>query len=298
MKKLSFKMTLKDRDAWIGRSFILPWLIGFLYFFLYPMIESIIYSFGKISFEESGISLEFVKFENYIYLLAKDPDYIRQMVESFVNLAYELPIISIYSLFIAIILNQKFKGRVFARVLFFMPVIVASGVVIEMLKKNGMNTTLGRTMNAYIYQDEGIQQLMQQYGFNQSIIDFTSQLVNRIFDISWKSGIQILLYLAGLQTIPASYYEVSQLEGASAWETFWKVTFPIVSPVSLVCVIYTVIDSFTYKSNPVMVNIYNAFSELRIGQSEAGSWLYFLIIFIVLGAIIGLLSRVVFYNEE
>lgn len=170
--------------------------------------------------------------------------------------------------------------------MFFLPVIIASGVVIEILTKTGMSTTvnLGSQSNIFTFQEESaIIKILNQSGLSQTVITYLKSLVSNIFDITWKSGIQILLYLSALQSIPKSYYEVSSMEGATPWEEYWKITFPLLMPMTLVCVVYTIIDSFTYYQNEVMQLIdSNNMASGNAGIGSAISWVYFLIIGIIL----------------
>ncbi len=291
-------MTLEQRDAWTGRLFILPWIIGFLFLFAKPMIQTLIYSFQNIRFGSTGLIGEFIGFENYRYAFAGDPDFIRNMSTALVNLAYEVPIIAIYSLFIAMILNHKFRGRLVARAMFFLPVIIATGIVIQILKNTGMTTTMEEAEETvYLFQSNGFAHYLFEAGLNEKLVMMFSQFVNRIFDISWKSGIQILLYLAGLQTIPRSYYEASDIEGATAWESFWKITFPLISPISVVVIVYTVIDSFTYFENPVMKMI-DQYKTMQVHYSATLTWIYFVIVFIIVGVVMGIISKRVQYMED
>lgn len=291
MKRNAINLTLEQKGSWIGRLFILPWIIGFIFLFIKPMLQSVIYAFSSVRFSAAGFEIEYVAFKNFKELFLIDPNFVRELTGVMINLAYEAPIIVIYSLLMAILLNQQFKGRMLARSLFFLPVIIASGVVIEVLKSTGMSTNVGGKETVYMFQSIGLQHVMRNAGLNDSIVDIISSFVNRIFDTSWKSGVQILLYLAGLQTIPRSMYEASDLEGASGWESFWKITFPLISPITLVCLVYTVIDSFVHPSNAVMLAIDANIAQIRLDYGAAMAWVYFLIVFIVVLIVVKIVSR-------
>lgn len=296
--KKKFKLTLEQKNGLVGYMFISIWLIGFIFFFALPALESFIYSFSNVKVSTSGMQTTFIGYTNFKDALFSDPDYLRQLIGSLKNMVYQVPIIAMFSMFIAIILNQKFKGRTFARVLFFLPVIIASGVCIEILKEAGMSTDINGADTIYLFKATALQDILAQAGINEAVVNYFTSLVNSIFDISWKSGIQILLFLAGLQTVPSSYYEVSSLEGASKWEEFWKITFPLLSPITLVCVIYTIIDSFTYYDNPIMQLIKKSMDALKYGYSAAESWLYFIVIFIILILVSKVIFKNVVYSEE
>lgn len=238
---------------------------------------------------------------NYRYAFLSDPIYIRTWVESLQNMAYEVPIIVIYSLFIAVLLNQKFRGRTLARAIFFLPVIVASGIIMTIFRNDvfASSIRIGNAQAAYIFQSTGLQELLLEAGVHYRIVQYFTEIINRIFDLTWKSGVQILLFLAGLQTIPASLYEASDVEGCTAWEGFWKITFPMISPIILVNVVYSVIDAFTDYSNTIMQMIYNVgYVQLRYAYSATIAWLYFISIFLIIGLVNFILSKKIFYMVD
>ncbi|MDP4118349.1 MAG: sugar ABC transporter permease [Bacillota bacterium] len=275
-------MTLAARSALTGYGFIAIWIIGFLFIFAKPMLLSFIYSFSKVRLGRAAVRTTFIGLRNYKYIFNEDPFYTQNIFGALSTMLYEVPIISIFSMFIASMLNQEFKGRTFARVLFFLPVIIASGVTIQILKEGGMSTTMSTsTDSVYLFQSTALKDLLMSTGFNSKFIETMTSVIDKIFDITWKSGVQILLYLSGLQTIPKSYYEVSSMEGATAWEEFWKITFPMLMPITLVCVIYTIIDSFTYYDNPVMLQIKDSFKALEFGHASAMSIIFCIIIFVL-----------------
>ena len=298
--------SMEKKDARAGFLFICPWLFGFLFLFCRSLIDSIRYSVSDLKLGAFGMRLDFVGMDHYVAAFKSDPFFVENLLKALSRMAYEVPIILFFSLFIAILLNQKFRGRTISRALFFLPVIVASGVVINALKSRaGMNIGVdlqGDVINravdtTFIFQADRLSEVLLQTGLSPRIVEFFTGIVNRVFDLSWKSGIQILVYLTGLQAIPHEYYEVSAIEGASRWEYFWKIVFPTISPYSLVCIVYTVIDSFTYMTNPVMDMVYKTFQELRVGFSAAISWIYFILVFIVVLILFFYASKKVIYSR-
>ncbi len=287
-------MTLAGRDAITGYCFIAIWLIGFLFIFAKPMVETIIYSFSDVKLSPfKGLVTKFAGFKNYNHAFNIDPEFGKNILTALGSMLYEVPIISIFSMFIASILNQEFKGRTVARVLFFLPVIVASGAVIQILREGGMDTTMSNsTDSVYLFQSTALKDILMSSGFPSKLVETITGVIDKIFDITWKSGVQILLYLSGLQTTPKSYYEVSSMEGATGWEEFWKITFPMLMPITLVCVIYTIIDSFTYYDNPVMMQIKEYFMTQDYGISAAMSVVFCIIVFIV----VALVTKTIFRN--
>lgn len=297
------KTTLEKKNAKAGYMFIFPWIIGFIFFFTIPMIKSFIYTFNKIVISPSGFKLQYVGLKNYQKAFTLDPDFIRKLTGSIKNMGYQVPIIVLFSLFIAVILNQKFKGRFLMRSIFFLPVVITSGIVIQILKQDIFAQTLdvgaaaGGTV--YMLRSFNLMEILIKSGLNPGIASVMTNVADNIFDLTWKAGVQILLFLAGLQAISPSLYEAAKVEGATGWEEFWKITFPMVSPIILVNIVYSVIDSFTDYGNTVMQLIYNAANKNMLFEYSATlAWIYFICVFVLLAIIIKLTSKRVFYMVE
>lgn len=297
-KKKNKMNNLRRKEALYGYLFISPWIVGFLALFLRPLISSVKYAFSKVTFTPQGVTTAFVGLENFKSPFSDAYFIPKTFAPGISSFWYEASLVCIFSLFIALLLNQKFRGRTFARALFFLPVIIASGVVIQILRYNGMDTDL-ETENSFVFSSDGLAVLLTSIGFPDGIREMFEQISNRIFDIVWLSGIQIILYLSGLQSIPRSEYEAAQIEGATAWECFWKITWVRVSPMTLVVVIYSIVDSFTNVSNKMIKATYDAYVNGDLGVSSAMGWMMCVIAFVVLVVVGGLISRHVFYvNEE
>lgn len=288
------RLSLTEKNNMVGYGFISIWLIGAIFFFIIPVITTLIYSFSDVTVTKEGMKTAFVGWKNYQQALLINPDFTRNLWESLVAMVGQVPIIVLFSMVIAVILNQNFRGRGVARVLFFLPVIIASGISIQILTQNGMSTDVSGQDTMFMFKATIFPAEMG----SSPVITYLQNLVNQIFNICWKSGIQILLFLSGLQTVPKSYYEVSSLEGATPWEEFWKITFPLLSPFSLLCVIYTIIDTFTDSSNIVMTLIKSAFDGLDYGLSSAMSWVYFVVILLVVLLVQKIIFRNVVYMED
>jgi len=283
-----------------GLLFVLPWIIGFILFFIRPLITSIVYSFQNMELTPQGLKGSFIGWENYFYALYKDPNFIREAVNSFVNMLYGVPLILVYSLFIAILIKNKFPGRGFMRAVTFLPVIIGSGVLMQILKEDVFSQGMrGGVESVYLFTGAGISGLLVELGLGAGLIEVFNNVIARIFDLTWRSGVQVLLFLAGLHTIPSYLYEASSLEGARPWEQFWKVTLPMLTPMMLLNVVYTIIDTFTDYGNSVIMMIYNtAFSQIRFGYSSALAWLYCLAIAIFLGLVYLLLKKRIVYMQD
>ncbi len=292
-KKIRRKTSYERKNELAGLMFVLPWLIGFVFFFAKPFVQAIIFSFNKISFPDGGgISYRFIGAANYMKAFTEDPQFVRDLTESLVSMASRVVIILFFSLFIAMLLNGKFRGRTFFRAVYFLPVIIASGVIIDMLNSNEMaKMLLSGDRNSILFQASGLQKILMSSGFDNSIVTMILNLVNNIFSLSWKSGIQILLFLAGLQTVPKQLYEAASVEGATKWEEFWRVTFPMIIPMILLNIIYTIIDEFTDYTNSVMKLILTYAQSLNIDYSSALALIYFIIIFIVIIIVYFVINR-------
>lgn len=296
MKKRSYA---KQKAIW-GFIYVLPWLLGFVFFFLSPLITSLRYSFSKVAVNASGITITNAGLSNFIEALTVNTKFNRTLSESIINMVVNVPLIVIFSLFLAVLLNQKFFGRAAARSIFFLPVILASGIILQLESSSLLqaaveqNSTMGGMMNALGSVE--LSRMMLQAGVNETIVNYLTGAVDRIYEIVSQSGVQILIFLAGIQTISPSLYEASTMEGATGYEAFWKITFPMVSPLILVNMIYTIIDSFSRNDMTELIRV-TGFTNLNFGLSSAMAWMYFLMIAIILMVSSYIASRRVFYYD-
>lgn len=305
--KTKKRISLKSQSAIAGYLFSLPFLIGFFLFFLFPVVQSIMISFQSVSANDNGMNLKFIGFANYSKLFFKDPEFLKvYLAGTLQTLAINFPSVLLFSFFIAVMLNQKFKGRGFARMLFFLPVIISSGVIMLVQNNQVQAVTMASINSTATSAETGIAQLtdtvmdlIKTIKLNSSIIGFVTDAVSRIYDITIASGVQILIFLAGLQTISPSLYEASKIEGASGWENFWKITFPIISPLILVNAVYTIVDSMSGLSNGLIYKIYStAFINAEYGYSAAMGWIYFIVIILILVIFLGVASKLVYYEND
>jgi ABC-type sugar transport system permease subunit len=199
----------------------------------------------------------------------------------------------IFSFFIAVILNQEFRGRIIMRAIFFLPLITTGGVVMRIISGDGLaQSMMSGTGGSSLFQVTSIQDMLLDSGIPHEITTFIFGFINDIFGLIWKSGIQILLLLAGLQTISPSMYEAASIDGATGWETFWKITLPSLYPVLTLALVYTVIDSFVDTTNPIMNSIISSAQSLNFGVSSALCWVYFAVIAVVVGLIFIILKKI------
>ena len=232
---------LRQRKAVTGYLFISPFIVGFFLFFLYPFTSSVIFSLSKLEMASGGYRLIPVGLANYRHALVVHPTYVRVLLSTIRQMLLEVPLILSFSFLMAAILNQPFKGRTLARVIFFLPVILGAGVVLEIENTDYMTMILKPANRPFFTR---LQQLLLNLRLPAGLINFIIASVNRIPGIIRASGIQILILLAGLQSIPPSLFEAATVEGGTPWQTFWMITFPLMTPILLAVGAYTVIDLY------------------------------------------------------
>lgn len=309
-KKIASLDAKKSRAGWL---FVLPFLLGFVLLYIPMLFQSIQFSFSEITITVGGgYKLDFVGFKNYSDALFTDANFVRILVSSLKQLVLDVPAIVIFSLFMAIILNQKMPGRAVFRAIFFIPVILTTGLIDQIDQSNavmsymgsgGIDTGAADAMGSgnEIISALDVTALLGNMAIGTELVEYVVDIVNNIFNIVNRSGVQMLIFLAGLQSISPAIYESCTMDGATGWETFWKITFPMISPMILVSTVYTVIDSFTSQSNQVMTyigRIYEGTTRNARVLSSAMSWIYFLIVLLLIGAVAALLSLFVFYQRK
>jgi ABC-type sugar transport system permease subunit len=297
-------LTLEGKNARAGYFFILPFFIGFISFMFFPIFESFRMVFSRVTIDimNYGFKMEFTKFANIEYTLMIDAEFNRLLVEELLRMVLIVPAIIIFSLFVALLLNQEFKARGFVRAVFFLPVILSSGVMIGLETNNALLQSIANTIkesNLLKSSVTGVlEQILAAEGAASGFMKYIFRVVNQIYSIAMASGIQIIIFLSALQTIPFSMFEAAKIEGASSWECFWKITFPMVSSLILVNVVYSVVDYFLRTDNKVMEKIFQALiKSLDFGFSAAMAWIYFLIVIIVIGITLSIFSKRVYYYE-
>ena len=284
------RLSVERRIKRVGWLFLLPWLVGLVFFFLIPFIQSVVFSFNRVSIGDTGLDYQFLGWENYRYILFEDADFNRNVLEQISGLAVDIPIILFFSVFVALLLNRKFRGRMFARSLFFLPVIIASGVVTEIIQNDVFVSSVMRA-DTSTFQTEAVSEVLYRLQFSDDLISLFTTVTSQVFDLSWKTGVPILLFLSALQSIPETYFEVASIEGVNTWDAFWKITFPVLLPTCLLVTVYAMVDSFTDMSNQVMKSIVTRFSEVKYGYASASAILYFAAIILVLLLIAALFFR-------
>ena len=291
MKKKKFKMTLTTRNSLKGLVFVAPYILGICAFFIYPICLSL-----KLSVAEEikivGMGVSGFTLEHFIRAFVVDVDFLPAFGESVTQTLTQFPLTIVLSLIIAILLNRDIKCRGLFRVIFFIPFLLGSGEVMQQLLNQGvdravLNVTDGRLIpyNVLAY-------------FGATIIETVETIMGVLVKVLWGSGVQILLFLSGLQSISSSLYEAARIDGATEWEIFWKVTVPMISPMLLLNVVYTVVNSFTDINNPLLtyINQYG-FVNAEFSYSAALGWIYFAFVGLLVALIFGLMAKYIHTNE-
>jgi len=303
-KNDKLSLTLDGKNAITGYLFLLPFLIGFIAFMFFPILESLRMVFSNVRMDPAnhGFSMEFIGLANLMRTLTVDPEFNRFVVEEIGRMLLIVPAIIIFSLFVALLLNQEFKGRGLVRAVFFLPVILSSGVMIGLETNNSLLNSMadiikeGNLMKSSI--TKVLEDVLVAEGAASDFMGYIFQIINQIYDIAMASGIQIIIFLSALQTIPVSMFEAAKIEGATGWECFWKITFPMVSSLILVNIVYSVVDYFLRTDNRVMAKINVAMIRLfQYGFGTAMAWVYFLAVIAIIGVAMGIISKRVYYYE-
>ncbi len=301
-------VSLDRKKARAGWVFVLPFVIGFLVVYLPIIWNSIWMSFHELKIiTGGGYDLIWVGLGNYKYAILTDPSFVQTLLTGLGELLFDIPAILIFSLFMAVLLNQKMAGRAAFRAIFFIPVILSTGImesiegqnILGTMMESGINDGSGGSASTEIITAMDISRLFSSMKIGTELVEYVVDMINNIYDIVNRSGVQMLIFLAGLQSISPAIYEACRIDGATSWETFWKITFPMISPMILVNGVYTIIDSFTTDSNTVMSYISQVYQQTD-GQvrSSAMAWMYFMIVVLIILAVVGIFSAFVFYQKR
>lgn len=289
MKKKKGVEVLKAR---YGFLFTLPWVIGLIVFFAIPIFQSLIYSFSDLSLESGHINFVLKGFKHYHFLLYKEPKYVDNLLSGLKEIFVQVPFILILSFILGILLNNDFKGRIFFRSLYFLPVIIASGVVLKIF----LSAAQGDATEVAVAENVSFgminfSSVLQGLNLPENIMNYLAIALDNIFMLIWQSGIQIVLIIAGLQTIPDLLYEVAHVEGATKWEQFWFITLPMMIRTIMLVLIFTIVEVVTVNTNPIMNQGYNYFGNIEYGKGSAALWFYFAIVGIVIAATLAIFNK-------
>lgn len=285
-KKKVRSFSMERRRAIFGYIFTLPFIIGFIAFLLYPLIQNLILSLGNIT-EIQGLKTEFVGLEHYQKLFLEDIKFVPAFIETIQSTFLWTPFILVFALFIAILLNRKIKGRGLFRVVFFMPVLLGSGYIMQQLGGAASILTLPAGFSNFL-----------SYTFSAEIADFFGQLLAQIMNVFWKTGVQIVIFLSALQSVPDSYYEAARVDNANGWDCFWKVTLPMISPTILLNAVYTIVENFSSTDNAIGAYIVQTgMKNADFETAAAMGWVYFLVVLVLVGLIFLVSRKAVKYDK-
>lgn len=308
------KISYERKKGLYGYGFIALWFVGVIYMFIIPLCQSLWYSLSytelvsqpaiieEYGMDGPGIYTEWNNFGNYKKAFTENADYPQNLVDSLAETAYTVPLVLVFSLFVALLLNDNFKGRTFARAIFFLPVLIATGPVLQVINGDMLAQGVGEASQfSSLFKADFVDEFLQFLGLtniSQSFTEAITTITETILNLIWDSGIQILIFISALQGIPVSAKEAASMEGATGWEFFWKITFPTISPMIFVNLIYTVIDSFVKTDNPVMQQVMSYARGWEYGFSSAMAWAYFAIVAVILGIISAIVSKFIFYQVD
>ncbi len=292
---------LEKRKARAGYLFCLPFILGFLIFMLRPFLQSLYMSFTSVELGAGLFKMTYTGWANYYFAFRTDPEYVRLLTEELLRMVVYSCAIIVFSFFVSLILNQKFQGRALVRAVFFLPVILSSGVMLGLESNNQLIAQLQQTVEsttADVSITAGLQTILRTTGIGGKAFEQVFEVINNIYDVALASGIQIIIFLSGLQTIPGSMYEAAQIEGCTAWESLWKVTFPMISSLFLVNWVYTVVDFCMRSDNQVIDKIQTVMVQKQdYGTASAMTWVYFLVVIAFVGITSLAISKGVYYSD-
>jgi len=271
------KLKYALREALTGYAFISIWICGFLLFTMFPLFRTIWFSLNNVKITATGIETTFTGFKNFQDAFLLDVAFAETLIDYLFQLVVLVPIIIVFSIIVAILLNLKIRGKSILRTIYFLPVIITSGPVIQKLIDEGATTFPGL--------EQFIELSVLQQTFPAPIARVISFLVSSFIIILWFSGVQILIFLAGLQKLDKGMYEAADIDGASKWESFWKLTLPAMNPLIAVNIIYTIVTYSFFALNPIIALILESMyaTGKGFGYASALAWIYFAVLLVVLG---------------
>ena len=290
----------KLEQGYMGFILILPWLIGFCIFKLYPFVSSLVYSFTDYDLFKGVQNV--VGFQNYIDAFTK-PKNVKALQVTFTYAFMTVPLKLIFALFIAYILNFKIKGVGLFRTAYYVPSILGGSVAIAVLWK------------ALFKNDGVINTILAMLGFES--INFLAEQDWALFIICllrvWQFGSAMVLFLAALKGVPEDLYEAASIDGATKGRQFLSITIPLISPVIFYNLVTQLVQAFQEFNGPYIITnggprnattlisviVYNtAFKDYKVGMSSAMAWVMFVIVMIL--TVIAFVSQKkwVYYSDD
>ncbi len=289
MKKKRYHKLLTPTDK-TGLLFVLPFIIGFIWLFMKPLIESLRYTFHRVTVGPDGLLLDPIGFENWEYMFNADAAFVKSLFTMASGMLVQILVIMFISIFLAVLLVDKFPGRLFFRTALFLPMIFGAAVLMKAFHNFGGDKIMISGMQADTELTGFVKDIIASFGVLAPVIERFTQYSGTLFNLLWSISLQIIIFIIGLQAIPSHLYEVAKMEGATKWETFWKITFPLLTPSILLCLIYSIIDYFNSSTNSIVMLIdTNMIGRLDYACTQ--SWAYSVMIFALVLIVNGILSR-------
>ena len=293
MRKKRIHKILTPTDK-TGLLFVLPFIIGFLWLFLRPLIDSLIYSIHDVTVGEEGLVLSDNDFFNWVHLLTENREFFEVLFQMLKSVIVEVLVMMFFSIFLAVLLVDKFPGRLFFRVCLFLPMIFAAQPVLDAFNSIGGTSEMTKTSNDFMVMSGEmtgfVKEIIQSFGILSPLIERFTAYADTLFNLLWKVSLQIVIFIIGLQAIPPHLYEVAKMEGATKWETFWKITFPLLTPSILLCLVYSIIEYFNSTTSPV-VKVINEMMINNLDYACAMSWFYSALVFFIVLVVNAIMSR-------
>ncbi|PLT46469.1 binding-protein-dependent transport systems inner membrane component [Paenibacillus pasadenensis] len=283
-------LSIRSRHALEGYGFVLPWIIGFLLFLAVPLGRSFYYSLHTLEPSPAGLTATYVGLLHFREAFTTDINFLPLLQSTMTAMLTQVPLILIFSMLSALLLNRPGRLRGAFRGIFFLPVIIASGAILrELLEQGAARLPIFAQQDLYVKLGRFIP---------EQVLEPLLLYADSLTLVMWDSGVQILIFLAGLQTISPSLYEAAHMDGATKWEAFWKITFPMIVPMMFVNTLFSIVNTFTKADNGIMNHLMNVvFRDNNYGYGSAIGWLYFMFIFIVLGVVFALFRRSMSQSE-
>lgn len=277
IEKTKSSISLRQKDAISGYLFVLPWIIGAIVFLIVPLVQSFYYSLCNVKVSPKGRKFIFAGIQNYTDIFRVDVYFVENIINYLFSILFSVPVIVVFALIMAMLLDGEFKGKGFFRAIYFLPVIIVSGPVMGQLAAQGATTIPAINVS-------GITRILNEFLPTILAIPIVS-LFNNMILILWYSGVQILIFLAALQKIDNSLYEAAKIDGGSRWECFWKITLPILRPMILLNAIYTVIYVSSNEQNIIITSIYDDMFAINrgFGFASAKAWTYSIVVLALVG---------------
>ena len=292
------RLSYEKSKALVGFLFIAPWLVGAIWFFIIPFIYSFVFSLNDTSVA-GGIHMNFSGLKYYRQAFTGDPALIIRLRDTLSSVWYEILGVIVFSCFLALVLNGKYRGRLVVRGIFFLPVIIASGAIMRtFMSASNTNGMLSGAPEQALFQGVDIVAMLNRSGLPAFLSDLLIRIISSLFSLVWKSSVQILILMAGLQTVPKSAYEAAQMEGATAWEMFWKITFPMLTPILLLCSFYTVVDKSNDFTNSVVQQIGILSEKMDLSYASVVANIWFAITIVLILIVFLVFRKQMFYMED